>query len=64
MKAHLFEPFFTTKRTGTGLGLTIAKRIVEAHGGSVLCRPNTPTGTAMVLRLPLQPPEGVAPLVQ
>ena len=33
--AHLFEPYFSTKATGTGLGLTIAKRNVELNGGTI-----------------------------
>jgi two-component system sensor histidine kinase HydH len=48
-----FEPFFTTKSRGTGLGLPLAKRIVEAHGGEI--RIDTPPtgGTTVTLVLPL-----------
>jgi len=32
---HIFEPLFTTKRTGTGLGLSVARQVVTRHGGSI-----------------------------
>lgn len=44
---HLFDPFFTTKSTGIGMGLSISKTCIEAHGGRIWAE-NNPDGGAMV----------------
>ncbi len=51
---HIFEPFFTTKGAGkgTGLGLPIAARIVDAHRGTISVTPAEGGGTAFIVRLP------------
>lgn len=52
-RARIFEPFYTTKTQGTGLGMAIAERIVEAHGGRISVGAAEPhRGTEIVLTLP------------
>lgn len=50
---RLFQPFATTKPAGMGVGLSISKRIVEAHGGELLAEPNPGGGT--LFRFTLEP---------
>ena len=50
--AKIFEPYFSTKATGTGLGLTIAKRNVELNGGTIDVRSERGVGTTVTITLP------------
>jgi two-component system sensor kinase FixL len=52
----LFTPFFTTKARGTGLGLSTARRFVEAHGGTLAIESPATGGTTATIRLPVRPP--------
>jgi two-component system sensor histidine kinase HydH len=51
--ARVFEPFFTTRAAGTGLGLPVVKRIVEAHRGRVELRTQPGSGAVFSVDLPL-----------
>jgi signal transduction histidine kinase len=50
-----FDAFFTTREGGTGLGLPITRRIVEAHGGTVAMRSREGEGTVATIWLPVGP---------
>jgi signal transduction histidine kinase len=52
VEKRLFDPFFSTKQTGTGLGLPIAARIVERHGGTLLYQTRPGHGTTFGVVLP------------
>jgi signal transduction histidine kinase len=51
-KQKIFDPFFTTKTKGTGLGMAIAKRIVEAHGGQITVGAGENSGAVIQFVLP------------
>ena len=51
---RIFEPFFTTKETGTGLGLAVAAKIVEQHGGALTAENRPGQGLTMTVQLPLE----------
>lgn len=50
---RIFEPFYTSKTSGSGLGLPVVQRIVEAHGGAVRVESRPGEGTLVEVRLPL-----------
>ena len=51
---NIFRPFFTTKGHGTGLGLSLARRIVESHAGSIRAESTPGEGTQFTVELPIR----------
>ena len=58
IRHRIFDPLFTTKSAGMGMGLSICRRIIEAHGGRLSAAPGTPHGTEFRFTIPgsKQPP--------
>jgi len=58
-QARMFQTFFTTKKTGMGVGLSISKTIIEAHGGRMWTEDNPAGGATFRFTLPAAPSEGL-----
>lgn len=57
IRERIFDPFFSTKPTGTGLGMAIARRIIESHHGSIDIASMEGVGSSVTLVLPAHPEE-------
>jgi signal transduction histidine kinase len=62
--SRIFEPYFSTKASGTGLGLTIAKRNVELNGGTIEVESTQGSGTVVTMRLPAVDSTGSSEIAQ
>jgi signal transduction histidine kinase len=51
---RIFRPFYTTKRGGTGLGLSLCRRIISQHGGTLTAESQLNKGSRFVIRIPMR----------
>ena len=51
--ARIFDPFYTTKSSGLGMGLSIARSLVEAHGGQLWAENNKDGGATFTFTVPV-----------
>ncbi len=51
---RIFRPFYTTKRAGTGLGLSLCRRIVSQHGGTLTAQSEIGRGSEFTVRIPMR----------
>jgi two-component system nitrogen regulation sensor histidine kinase NtrY len=61
MRERLFLPYFSTKQRGSGLGLTIAAKIVQEHHGAIRAEQNNPAGARFIVELPLAEQKSLEP---
>ncbi len=56
LRSRIFEPFFTTKEVGegTGLGLSVSRGLIEAHGGTIIVEQPAEGGTCFIITLPVR----------
>ena len=60
--SHVFDSFYTTKPNGMGMGLSISRSIIEAHGGRLYVLPNEPCGALFRLALPTEDRQPAVPV--
>ena len=64
VRDKVFTPFFTTKARGTGLGLPTAKRLIEAHQGTIRVDCPSGGGTVVTIQLPLAEDSTAGPVLE
>jgi signal transduction histidine kinase len=57
IQQRIFDGFFSTRQGGTGIGLALCRRIIENHGGSILCESTQGKGSRFLIKLPLSAPK-------